>query len=516
MRPNGAHGPTLPPRFRRSVAAVLLLAATAACGSTVANVGREDGQQAGSGLPELSTPTGRATAPTFVSQQAGAAGVGGGAQAGTTGSGPAGSSPAGAATAGSAVKIPGLTSTTIAIGYGTEKDADQSAPSFGLTNVAFGDQEAQANAVAADINRHGGLLGRKIVMVFHDDKTANDTANPDQTAAAQCADWTQDRPVFAALNIVGARNVPSFYACMAKAHTPLLVNDLVEHTLSDFKEFQPYLYAPGTATLDRWVPVWFRRLNALQYFTPWDTTAGGPGAAPVKVGILYTDDSGGRHYLAAVKSALAAVGRNIDATFAFSTDTATAIRQIPEALLRFRSDGITHIPLDGSLYLFTPLAEQQHYRPRWGVTSLDELATLTTSTSPTSQLTGALGIGWVPASDVDAGHDPGNLSPNQARCTRIMSSAGLAPSSRLALTVQLINCDLFFFLEAALQHAGALSAVALQEGAAALGNKLGSPYTFHEQYGPGRYDGANAARDIAWDSGCGCFAYASGIDRLFS
>jgi ABC-type branched-subunit amino acid transport system substrate-binding protein len=411
-------------------------------------------------------------------------------------------------------RVPGVTATEIRVGYGTQKDADQAAVAFGLQAV-FGDQEGQARAIVDDINKRGGVLGRKLALVFHDDKTANDNASPDVAATAQCNDWTQDRPVFAGINIVASRNRPSYFACMAKARTPALFSDLTAHSLGDIRTYAPYLYAPGVATFQRWVPTWIQRLNARGYFSSWNATAGAPGTAPVKIGVPYQDSDTGRVYFEEVKRALSAIGRKADDSFAFAPEDANALAQIPQIVLRFKANQITHVLLPQSAYVVTPVAEQQAFRPRYALTTLDGLASLTITTSPPAQLQGALGLGWFPASDVDAAHDPGDVSANETRCKKVMEAAGFSTADRLTLTVQLINCDLFLVFADALNKAGTLSASALQQGTAALGGSFPPAFTFVELYGPGRYDGAAAGRDIGYDAGCGCFAYLDRVNRPF-
>jgi hypothetical protein len=251
------------------------------------------------------------------------------------------------------------------------------------------------------------------------------------------------------------------------------------------------------------------------YFSGWDTATGGPGPAPVKVGVPYTDDDSGRRYFDAVKKALAGVGRKADDSFAFNADS-SALAQIPQVVLRFRSNGITHVLLPASAYLVTPVAERQGYRPRYAMTTIDGLSSLTLTTSPAAQLHGVLGVGWFPASDVDAAHDPGDVSPNETRCKKDMADAGQATTDRLTLTVQLINCDLFFMLAESLTRAREITPTALQQGATSLGASFLSAFTFAEQYGPGRYDGASAARDLGYDDGCACFRYHDAVNRPFA
>jgi hypothetical protein len=149
------------------------------------------------------------------------------------------------------------------------------------------------------------------------------------------------------------------------------------------------------------------------------------------------------------------------------------------------------------------------------MTTLDGLSSLTLTTSPAAQLHGVLGVGWFPASDVDAAHDPGDVSATETRCKKVMADAGLATTDRLTLTVQLINCDLFAMLADALTRAGAITPAALQQGAASLGTSFLSAFTFEERFGAGRYDGAAAARDLAYDDPCACFRYRDTVNRAF-
>jgi len=498
-------------KARSVVLAILLSTALVGCGSTVRQTVASSQNGTTSSTGDAIDGAGAARAP----------GVGGpngvGANASTT---IVGGTDAGGGNSRADVSAPGapsgsvtgVTATQIRVGYGTQKDADQAAGTFGL-NAVFGDQEGQARAVVNDINANGGVLGRKLVLVFHDDRTANDLRDPDTTATSECTDWTQDKKVFAGINIVGARNRDSMFGCMKKAHTPLLVSDLVGHSLHQLQTYAPYLYMPGVATIERWAPVWIKRLNARGYFRGWNTTLGASGTAPVKVGVPYQDSPEGHRYFSIVSRALASVGRKADDSFAFSKDDSTALQQIPAIILQFKSHNVTHVLLPESAYLVTPVAERQSYRPRYGMTTLDGLSSLTVTTSPREQLAGTLAVGWLPVSDVDAAHDPGDVGPNETRCRRVMTKAGQDTSNRLTFTTELIVCELFYFLASALNHAGTISASALQSGAAALGDRFPSAFTFIERYGPQRFDGAGAVRDVGFNSGCSCFVFLDRVNR---
>jgi len=416
-------------------------------------------------------------------------------------------------TASGATTHVGVTASDILIGFGTEKDASTAAQTFGL-NAAFGDQEGEAQAVVDDINRRG-VLGRKFRLVLHDTATANALQDPNAAQQAQCSDWTEDHKVFAAVNIVGDLNGATLFGCMAKRQTPLVMSDLTSHTIADLGRFAPYLYAAGVATVDRYVPVWIDRLVADKYFTSWDTVAGAPGSAPVKIGVGYVDNDTGHQYLKLVQQALARHGLSVGDSFAFSPDTTQGLSQISPSLFRFRSNGVTHILLPENAYLVTPVAEQQHYRPRYAITTFDGLSSLTTSTSPPGQLNGSLGLGWLPVSDVDAARDPGPVSPSETHCLDVMKAGGQASTDRLVQTTQLIICDAFSFIATALTNGRDVTPEAFRRGVAALGSGFASAMTFQERYGPSRFDGASAGRDLAYVAACNCYAYPDRTDHPF-
>jgi hypothetical protein len=302
---------------------------------------------------------------------------------------------------------------------------------------------------------------------------------------------------------------------MQKHQTPLVVSDLSAHSVPEIGRYAPYLYDAGVATVDRWVPTWIDGLVAARYFTPWDSIGGTPGNAPVKIGVPYSENDVGRRYFEVVRQSLARHNLAVGDSFAFSANSGQAVAEIPSAMFRFRSNGVTHVLLPESAYVATPVAEQQHYRPRYAVTTLDGLASLTVATSPPGQLNGALGLGWLPVSDVDAAHDPGPVSPAQTRCLDVMAKAGQASSDRLVQTTQLIVCDALNFIVAALTGGGDATPDAFRRGVAALGAGFPSAMTFQERYGANRYDGAAAGRDLAYRSDCNCFVYTGAADRPF-
>ena len=100
----------------------------------------------------------------------------------------------------------------------------------------------------------GGILGRKLVPVFHDD----DVAEQDVSVRSQsaCTTWTEDNAVAAVANAVAAIVSDVTLDCLQKRDTPMLTSvlaapwDDVTHA-----HYAPLLITPGLASYSRIIPV---------------------------------------------------------------------------------------------------------------------------------------------------------------------------------------------------------------------------------------------------------------------
>jgi hypothetical protein len=130
-----------------------------------------------------------------------------------------------------------------------------------------------------------------------------------------------------------------------------------------------------------------------------------------------------------------------------------------------------------------------------------------------SQLRGALGVGWRPTLDVNASDDPGPVSAQATRCTRIMQAAGQDVSSRSVVLLSHIECEQIWSLAAALQRAGTVTAAALRRGF----DTLGSPapvISFGERWAPDRHASNTTVADLGYVEACSCFRY-TGVRTSF-
>lgn len=403
----------------------------------------------------------------------------------------------------------GFSEEEIYIGYSTQKNIGVVLNATG-TNADFGDQEAIARAVVDDINRQGGIAGRKIVLVFYDIPTGG--SSPAANAQAACTRWTEDRPVFAVLTLPAFGAEETLSACLARQSTPQLNQSVLLRPDSAYSRFAPYLYAPSQPTTERFIPGWVQRVDERRYFAGWDTLRGVPSNSGAKVGVLSRKNFYGADFTRVMRGELERRSRPVAAAAEWSGDYSSVSNEMNAAVLRFREAGVTHVMSSGigELMFFTQAAASQNYRPRYAISTNHAPASLLTSVAPRGQLVGALGAGYQPAMDVGNNRDPGD-SAARTHCRKIMEEAGQDTSDRLAFSLMVLACDGFNLIKAGIER-GNFSSDGLQKGIAAM-DSMDSAATFHMSFSGGRPDGVTALRDLAYSDACDCFAYLDDVNR---
>jgi len=519
----------------RLPAAVLALALATACGSTVPVAGRAEGGSGGLGVGQTTGDglTPGSTGSTGTTSALGVGGTGGAVGTGASTGGTGATTPGSGTTTGlSAVPVgPGVTSTTIAVGlpYAVNSKAAASALGVAGDGVGGGDDRQQWKIVLEDINAHGGVLGRKLVPVFH----AFDSTDPAPFAQQEeqaCSDWTQDHKVFA---VIAQEADPSetLLACVHKAGAAQVYVDLTRSDDRTFAKY-PYYLEAGTLRMDRVATVWPGSLARQGFFTGWNTTTGAPGPQPVKVGVVsFGDPTTVRAVRQFLKPALRAVGHPLAdenwVQVSYPTgpaDNAGSISETQAATLKFSSSGVTHVlPFDsqgaGMGAFFAQGADSQKYYPRYGLNTGVGAQTLhdTGNLWPASQLRGAMGFGWVPLLDLpfDANPNDGPFSSDSRRaCIALMSKNGEDMSSAIVQRQAIAKCDEVRFLKQALEAGGAPNREALVLGAHRLGSGFRSGLTFTTRYDGSHHDGVAAVRDFAWTPSCSCFRYTGRLTAI--
>lgn len=487
--------------------------AVSACGTTVpltqTSGAGQTSTNGGAGLGQLPTGSANVTSDVQGSRSQSPDTVGGpipgsgvGASGGTTGSGASSGTAVGAVHNGR-----GVTATTITIGVVVATGTEALGNALGVSGAGSVSEQDIVNAVVRDVNRSGGVLGRKLVVYVHSFDAAAGVANPAQTYADICADFRDDHKVFAvAFDVIDT----SLRKCLADMGSPLLV--LNSYSLMPASSYAQYggnfMYGVNAITTDRLADLFIQSLMARSFTAPWDTLNGGPGRAPVRLGVIHIDTPDQNALYAGYAKELAKHGLHFTDTVTYTQDTQAALSTTQSAVLRFSHDGITHV--FGASAFFLRDAESQHYRPRYAY--LPGLGALGVANSPAAQLKGALTVGWSPASDVNAAQDPGE-TPATKHCRAVMKAASLNAGNRTDLATMYSLCDAFYALRAALTAGGIASVPGLRRGYEELGTRLGTALTFVASFGPNRHYGVDSVRDMAFDSTCGCLRYTSRTNR---
>jgi hypothetical protein len=490
--------------------APLLALGVAACGTTVpltrqvaegpaaAGLGRSE---TGSGQPTAGGLAGGATLPGSAGQ--GVAGPANSGSAGTDGDG----SPRTDGTTAPLVTGRGVTATTITIGIVLPTGAEALASAFGINAATSVNPEVAVEALVKDVNAHGGVAGRRLTVYVHHYDAASYVSNPAQTIAEICADFRDDHKVFAvAFDLVNA----DVRACLARMGSPLLVGGI--SAVMPSAAYQAYggsyLFGTVSITAERLAALLVASLWERGFFGRWNTTTGeAGGVAPAKIGVIHPDSVDSNVLYASIGKELAGHGLRISDTVTYSPNVQAGLAASQSAVLKFRSEGVTHV--FGASTWFLQYAESQGYRPRY--VFQPGLGQLGVDNSPANQMRGAMTVGWAPTADVRA-EDAPKQTPTESRCRAVMRKAGQTGSSQNDLRTMYTLCDVFYAFQAALPAGHAPTVGGLRLGYEALGS-FSTALTFGARFGPLRHAGVDAVRDMSYLADCGCLRYVSRTNR---
>ncbi len=220
-----------------------------------------------------------------------------------------------------------------------------------VTNTNHGDYEKSYRAVIADLNKQGGINGRKVVPVFA-------AIDPLGTAPAQeaCIKLTEDEKVFAAMSFFNA-DAP---LCFVDSHsTPILGGQTTPANLGHAK-------APW-ATLESGAELGPRQIDALAK----------AGALKGKLGIVAIADEEQSQLKDVVLPALkqhklSGTTAIIDAP---SSDPVLNVQQATTIMERFKSDGVkTVLLVGGAVTAVVNALSKSDYRPKLAATNARNLA----------------------------------------------------------------------------------------------------------------------------------------------
>lgn len=491
-------------RSKTALATAIALLALCGCGSRVSTV-------AGAGLPAAGDDS--LAGPTASGPSA-AGGMGGTAPAEGTGPAVAGMAGAGAAaagmtgpstvtccsgaashSAGASAYGPGVTATTVRLGFHYVDTGTGTAGVLGK-NVSIGNPVAMARAMRDWINTHGGMGGRRLDLDVYGvayDAYVRNSAEADEEV---CTHFTQDEKVLAVAVYVPTRQLVECLAGhgVASDADGYPLDDAELDALSDF------FYMPGAMSQNRGAAAGVDGLAAAGFLK---------GA---KIGLVRYDDPVYARAEATLKDALGRHGLAIAQDYEVNEQsTSAAESDVASAALRFRQSGITHVMfLDNSgglAYAFMAQAQSQQWFPKYPLTTNNGPSALA-QLAPSAQLANAMAVSWWwgDVGDAKKQQTPPALPDSKARCDEIMRAAGVDISGNAKGTA-LIACDQLLFFKTLLDHASAPNVPSMRTVADALGTRYQSPVTYRTVLGPGRHDGATLTRVIGWNTSCGCWHY---------
>jgi hypothetical protein len=398
---------------------------------------------------------------------------------------------------------PGVTDKEIVIGIAI---VDEGSPGneelLGIEGITQGNVQRYYEIIAEDLNAKGGIAGRKIRYSTYRYSTA-DGAQFSQLEQAACTYWAQDDRAFA----VAFTESDNFLGC-AKDNGLVTSGDSL--TENDDRGFATYPHHFKSSAMS---------LTRQMRFLPDGLVRAGYFDEGYKLGVLtYDTPTFDRAVEGTLRPALQRHGKEISEIARISnpesnSDLGKVGAEIQSAVLRFKTNGVTHVIFADERGLLTLLflrsAENQAYRPRYGLTSQSG-GTVIANVSPQGQLDRALGIGWLPNLDVLPAELPAN--PARERCLALYKEKGEEPANANNAAVMAGICERMLLTKAAVE-AGLpdITPDSFMRGLESLRDSFPSLNSFSNVFGPGRHDGAGHYRTVAYDAGCNCFHYTSGL-----
>ena len=370
----------------------------------------------------------------------------------------------------------------------------------GGENLQTGDPLEQQKALIEEINRTGGLGGRKAELDAY--SISATTPDAEQAFNSACEHFTRDSKVFAVLTA----GPESFSACLEKGGVLHIGSDLTAATGASTK-LLPHALRPAGITLDDAARLLVSGLDQQRYFEK------------SVVGVITFDGEPYKQTFARVlKPALAKLGHPAKAEAYVTTprgvsDYGAMSSSISSAVLQFKTARVTHAIIfdqQGRITtFFVPAAERQDYRPRYGFTSQAGFQVGVSSGSiPPEQARGAAGIGWLPAFDVPLTRTA--MTPGGRRCVDFFASKGMPPSGENATVIAQFQCQDAWLLDAVMDK---LTTDVTRGAFIALAESMGSVVSaanYGIRFDRARHDGVRIVRNIGWIEKCGCFGQVGG------
>ncbi|MHB8463633.1 MAG: type 1 periplasmic-binding domain-containing protein [Acidimicrobiales bacterium] len=355
------------------------------------------------------------------------------------------------------------------------------------------EQEQDYEQVIADTNAHGGVACRKLVAKFYEGNPA-DSSQQEQ----QCLNIIQSKP-FAVIDFGGYTQPLPAKECFA-VQGPLPYLGTGGLTEAQVDKYFPYLLSVGE-TADTAERDAAYALAARGFF--------GSANGFKKLGMIYRDCPpelpkkmiDNLHAVGVPDSEIVTYDVGCPSGFASPSD-------IQQAILKFKNAGVTHmtaVDFTADWTVFTKTAQQQGFKPKWGIPDEGQVAISKGNLAPDydniADAIAITGLGW--------GQDNTTLplSPGTVRCNAIFKAANRPDVYHQQVGSGGVACSHIWTFKAAVEHEPSLGRAMLAQGLQNAGLiQISWPNGDNTQFRPGRNTaGGGFWRPLQFFRSCTCW-----------
>jgi hypothetical protein len=354
--------------------------------------------------------------------------------------------------------------------------------------------KADFDAAIAGINKEGGVACRKLVARY-----INVNPVDESQMMGVCRD-VADSDAFAIVDTGSLATRPAVLACFGQRKVPYFGAFYITNTAR--QQFYPYLYSF----------YYKEQLYRNTAFALRDLGFFDPAEGFKKLGFIYRDCE--REAITAFRGWIREAGvadaqvvtYNVGCPAVFASEA-----DLAQAVLTFQRQGVTHIVpgnFQGDIARFTSHAEQQGFRPKWGIPDEALLSIATGSRAPNpDNIANAIAITLSREAEQNT---PGmSPTPGTQKCNAYRAAAGLPPVYKVPANAG-HACDQLWMLQAALSRAPELSAAALPAGLQATKSiDFSFPQAPNDFTGKGVTTGGQFWRAAQFMPDCDCWRVVS-------
>ena len=375
----------------------------------------------------------------------------------------------------------GVTATTIKIGV----------PDVKLAGVSLGnniDPKDYWKALVGDVNSHGGVNGRKIVLDF----ATVDLGDYETQAAAACRKWTEDDKVFAVVASGGFFGPP--VRCITEEHrTPFINYDGQDESYYASAKGMLFSTGQGKHRIMRNFGYWLDRGGYVRNHKIGLLASDGFDRPPVDQGLLPVMSRLGYTFT--------------DKEYISLTDRSAAPGQIAVAVQNMKAKGVDVVLAASNLLyqqLFVQQAEKQQYFPKYFASDFAGMTTDLLSESYPQSWDGTIGVTGMRTGEERVGLPEPALD---AHCRQVVAKAtgqAIARGSVDSDSIMLVCGPLQRFVAGAIASGAGLTRPLLSQAIQQQGDVL-VPFQAGSSFRPGKFDASDFERTVQWHFDCKCW-----------